>query len=91
MFIYFGYYLLINYTSSNIFFPFSRLSISFVNGFFFNLKTFGLIRSHLFIFALVSFVLGDRAKKNMATIYVKSVLPKIFSRNFLIFSLTFDQ
>ena len=89
MFIYFGYSTYQSYIFKYSF-PFSSLSVSFVNGFFSYLKTFGLIRSHLFIFALVSFVLGDRAKKNMATIYVKSVLPKIVSRNFLIFSLTFE-
>ena len=30
-----------------------------------------LIWSHLFIFAFLSFILGDRSKKNTATIYVK--------------------
>ena len=34
-------------------------------------KFLSLIRSHLFIFAFVSFALGDRSKKNIATIYVK--------------------
>ena len=34
-------------------------------------KLLSLIRSNLFIFAFVSFVLGDRSKKNIATIYVK--------------------
>ena len=33
-------------------------------------KLLSLIRSHLFIFVFVSFVLGDRSKKNTATIYV---------------------
>ena len=34
-------------------------------------KLLCLIRSHLFIFALISFTLGDRAKKNIAMFYVK--------------------
>ena len=33
-------------------------------------KLLSLIRSHLFIFASVSFALGDRSK-NIATVYVK--------------------
>ena len=34
-------------------------------------KPLSLIWSHLFIFALVSFALGDRSKKNIAMTYVK--------------------
>ena len=34
-------------------------------------KLLSLIRSHLFIFVFISFALGDRSKKNIATIYVK--------------------
>ena len=29
------------------------------------------LRSHLFIFAFISFTLGDRSKKSIAMIYVK--------------------
>ena len=34
-------------------------------------KLLGLIRSHLFIFAFVSIILGDGSKKNIAAIDVK--------------------
>ena len=34
-------------------------------------KLLSLIRSHLFIFAFIFFVLGDRSKKNVARIFVK--------------------
>ena len=34
-------------------------------------KLLSLIRSHLFIFAFITSALGDRSKKNIATIYVK--------------------
>ena len=34
-------------------------------------KLLGLIRSHLFIFAFVSIILGDGSKKNIAVIDVK--------------------
>ena len=34
-------------------------------------KLWGLIRSHLFIFAFISLALGDWSKTNSATIYVK--------------------
>ena len=34
-------------------------------------KLLNLIRSHLFIFAFVFFVLADRLKRNVATIYVR--------------------
>ena len=34
-------------------------------------KLLNLIRSHLFIFAFISFALGDRSKRNIATIYVR--------------------
>ena len=34
-------------------------------------KLFNVIMSHLFIFAFISFALGDRSKRNIATIYVR--------------------
>ena len=42
-------------------------------------KPSSLIRSRLFIFAFVSFVLGDRSKKNIATINVKECPTYVFS------------
>ena len=47
-----------------------------------------LIRSHLFISAFVSFALGERSKKYIAMIYVKSVLAMFSPRNFMISGLT---
>ena len=49
-----------------------------------------LIRSHLFIFALVSLSLGDRSKKDCYNLCQNIyVLPLFFSRNFMVSSLTF--
>ena len=51
-------------------------------------KLLSLIRPHLFIFAL--FLLPQEADpKNIATIYVKSVLPMFSSRSFIVSGLTF--
>ena len=52
-------------------------------------KLLGLIRSHLFIFAFIFFVLGDRSKKNIARIFVKEHLPVFSSRSFMVSGLTF--
>ena len=46
-------------------------------------KLLSLIRSHLFIFACVSFALGDRSKKILLRFMSKSVLPMFSSRNFM--------
>ena len=51
-------------------------------------KLLSLIRSHLFISAFVSFALGERSKKYIAMIYVKSVLAMFSPRNFMISGLT---
>ena len=45
-------------------------------------KLLSLIRSHLFIFAFISFALGDRAKTNIATIYVKECPAYVFLYKF---------
>ena len=50
-------------------------------------KILSLIRSHLFIFAFVSFALGDRSKQIL--LQIVSVLPTFSSRSFMSFSLTF--
>ena len=49
-------------------------------------KLLSLIRFHLFMFAFISFALGDR--KNNATIYV-SVLPMFSSKSFVVSGLTY--
>ena len=43
-------------------------------------KLLSLIRSHLFIFALMSITLGDRSKKILQRFMSKSVLPLFSSR-----------
>ena len=45
-------------------------------------KLLSLIRSHLFIFAFISFTLGDGSKKNIAAIYVKECSAYIFLQEF---------
>ena len=45
-------------------------------------KLLSLIRSHLFIFAFVSFALGDGSKKNIAAIYVKECSAYVFLKEF---------
>ena len=43
-------------------------------------KLLSLIRSHLFIFALISITLGDRSKKILQRFMSKSILPLFSSR-----------
>ena len=54
-------------------------------------KVLNLIRSHLFIFAFVSFALGDGSKKkNKLLLFMsKSVLPMFSSRSLIVSGLTF--
>ena len=52
-------------------------------------KLLSLIRSHMFIFAFVSFALGDRSKTMLLQFMSKSVLPAFSSRSFMVSSLTF--
>ena len=47
-----------------------------------------LIRSHLFIFALISFAIGYRCKKMLLWFMSKSVLPMLSSRSYMVSSLT---
>ena len=54
---------------------------------FFAVQTI-LIRSHLFIFAFISFTLGRQIQKNTAAIYVEECLPIFSSRSFIVSSLT---
>ena len=51
-------------------------------------KLLSLILSHLFIFAFISFALGDRSKKILLQFISKSVLP-MFSFSFTVSDLTF--
>ena len=52
-------------------------------------KLLSLVRSHLFIFAFISFALGDRSKKILLQFMSKSVLPVFSSRGFMVSVLTF--
>ena len=52
-------------------------------------KLLSLIGSQLFIFAFVSFALGDRSKKILLRLMSRSVLPMFSSRSFVVSSLTF--
>ena len=52
-------------------------------------KLLSLIRSHLFVFAFISFTLGDRSKKTLLRFMSRSVLTMFSSRSFIVFSLTF--
>ena len=45
-------------------------------------KLLNFIRSHLFIFAFISFVLGDRFPQNIAPIYVKECCAYVFLQEF---------
>ena len=52
-------------------------------------KLLSLIRCHLFIFAFVSFALGDRSKKILLRFMPKNIMPMFSSRGFIIQSLKF--
>ena len=52
-------------------------------------KFLSLIRYYLFIFAFISFALGDRSKKILLWYMSKIVLPMFSSRNFMISGLSF--
>ena len=53
-------------------------------------KLLSLIRSHLFIFAFISFDLEDRSKKYCCNL-CQSVLPMFSCRSFMVSSLTFKS
>ena len=70
------------------FLPFSRLSFCFVYGFLCCAKVFTFSWSRLFIFAFISFALGDGSKKYWCNL-CQSVLPMFSSRSFIVSGLTF--
>ena len=53
------------------------------------LELFILIRSDLFIFASVSFALGEKSQKTLLWFMSNSVLPMFSSRSFMVYGLTF--
>ena len=52
-------------------------------------RLLSLIRSHLFIFAFISFALGDRSPKILLWYMAKSVLPMFSSKSFMVSGLKF--
>ena len=68
---------------------FGRLSFHFVDGFLYGEKAFKLIRSCLFIFAFIFFVLGDRSKKILLLFLSKIILSMFYSRRFMVSGLRF--
>ena len=52
-------------------------------------KLLSLIRSHLFIFAFISFALGDRSKKILLPFISQSVLLMFSSRRFMVSGLIY--
>ena len=75
LFTYFG---VIGHIICNYFLLCCRLYFHFINGFLYCAKALGSVRSHLFIFAFVSFVWRDWPKKILLQLMWKSVLP-VFS------------
>ena len=54
-------------------------------------KLISLIRSHLFIFAFISFVLEDLSEKRLLQFMSEKVLPMLSSRSFMVSCLTFKS
>ena len=54
-------------------------------------KLVSVIRSHLFIFAFISFALGDSPKKTMIRFMSENVLPVFSSRRFIVSCLVFES
>ena len=52
-------------------------------------KILCLIRFHLFIFAFISFILGDRSKNILLQFMSKRIVPMFSSRSFIVSGLTF--
>ena len=69
------------------------LVISFANIFFHSVGwlLISLIGFHLFIFAFVSFALGDKSKKILLQFISKSVLPMFSSKSFIVSGLAFTS
>ena len=80
-FVYFGNKYLVSHIICKYYFPFCRLSFCSLYGFLCCAKILNLIRSHLFIFVLVSITLGDRSKKLLLWFTSKCVLCMFSSRS----------
>ena len=92
LFIYFGYYSLIDHITCKHFLPIQQVVFHSVNGFLCSTKGLSLIRLHLFTFAFVSFALGDRSKQTKTNLlqFISKSIPAIFSfRDFMVSGLIF--
>ena len=87
--VYFGYHLLVILMICKHFHPFSKLSFYFVDGFLCHAKFLRWIRSHLFIFAFVSFGLGDGYQKYNTIFMSKIVLSMFSSKSFIVSGITY--
>ena len=65
------------------------LSFFFLGGFLCYAKAFKFDWAHLFIFAFISFALGDRSRIILLQFMSKSVLPIFSSRSFVVSGVTF--
>ena len=61
---------------------FSRLYFCFVDGFLCCAQALSLIRSHLFTFIFIFFILGDESQRTNAMIYVKKCSAYVFLLKF---------
>ena len=71
------------------FLPFWRLSFTLLIVSFIVQKLLSLIRSHLFIFAFISSILGGGSYRILLWFMSESVLPMFFSRSFIVSGLMF--
>ena len=67
--------------------PFCGLSFCFIYGFLFCAEVLSLIRAYLFIFVFI--FIRRWTKKDHDVVYVKSILPMISSKSFIVSNLTF--
>ena len=63
--------------------------LPFFKIFFAMQKLLSLIKSHLFIFAFISFALGDWSRKMLLWFMLKSIPLMFYSRSFMVSSVTF--
>ena len=78
-FVYYGNQLLVNRNLCKFFLPFHKLSFCFADGFLCCAKLLSLTRSHLIVFAFISFILGDWSKKILLWFTSQNVLHMLSS------------
>ena len=88
--LHFGEKSFVRYFICKYFIPFWALSFNLV--YFYSVqKLLSLIRSHLFIFVFISIILGGRSKKFLLRFMPKNVLPRFFSKSFIVSGFTFKS